>query len=48
LYWVALITYGLFTIKAGSISCTIAIGNDFFFTALEATEMITLEIIVLC
>jgi hypothetical protein len=39
--------YGFFTTKDGFVSHTVTFVNDFFFTAFETTEIITLEIIVL-
>jgi hypothetical protein len=41
------ITRGFFTRKDGFISHTVTVDNGFFFTILEATEIITLEKIVL-
>jgi hypothetical protein len=40
-------TYGFFITKDGFISHIITVDSDFFFTVHEASEIITLEIIVL-
>jgi hypothetical protein len=42
------ITRGLFTTKDRFISHTITTDNDFFFSVLEISEIIPLEIIVSC
>lgn len=45
---ITLIMDGFFTTNDGFMSHTSTIDNGLFFTALEGTEIITLEIIVLC
>jgi hypothetical protein len=44
---ISLISRGFLAIKYAFISHIFAVDNDFFFTVLETTEIITLEIIVL-